>query len=184
MVIRVSDEGISKLQEEKAWAKLDGAQQRAWLKILKSHMSETHEYAWIDELASRATRLDPSIGKVPKPLTKAFVSTFGVRDPEGDIVTKDGTPIADDELTDFENVPLSVDVRDYLAQEVLPHAPDAFIDDDYRDEKDSQLGVVGYEINFNRYFYEYKAPRELHEIDAELKQVESEISQILNEVTE
>jgi type I restriction enzyme M protein len=147
-------------------------------------MSETHEYAWIDELASLAPRINPSIGKVPKPLAKAFVSAFGVRDPEGEVITKDGTPIADDELTDFENVPLGVDVHDYLAQEVLPHAADAFIDDDYRDEYDGQLGVVGYEINFNRYFYEYKPPRELHEIDAELKQVEAEISQILNEVTE
>jgi len=184
MVIRVTDEGISKLQEEKAWAKLDGTQQRAWLELLRGHMAKTHEYAWIDELASLAPKTNPSIGKVPKPLIKAFVSAFGVRDPDGDVVTKDGKPIADDELTDFENVPLGVDVNDYLAQEVLPHAADAFIDDDYRDDNDGQLGVVGYEINFNRYFYEYKPPRELHEIDAELKTVEFEINQLLNEVTE
>lgn len=144
----------------------------------------THEYAWINELASLGPRINPAIGKVPKSLSKAFISVFGVRDPEGAIVTKDGAPIADDELTDFENLPLGVDVNDYLAQEVLPHASDAFIDDDYRDEYDGQLGVVGYEINFNRYFYDYKPPRELHEIDAELKQVEAEISLVLNEVTE
>ncbi len=97
---------------------------------------------------------------------------------------QDGGALAGGELTDFENVPLGVDVHDYLSQEVLPHAADAFIDDGYRDEYDGQLGIVGYEINFNRYFYEYKPPRDLYDIDMELKQIEAEISQILNEVTE
>ncbi len=184
MVIRVSPRGIVKLQEEKAWAKQDEAQQCAWLEFLRGHVDETHEYAWIDELASLAPRVDPVINKVPKPLLKAFITAFGVRDPGGAVVTKDGAPIADDDLTDFENVPLGMDVHDYLAKNVLPHANDAFIDNDYRDQQDGQLGIVGYEINFNRYFYEYKPPRELREIDAELQQVETEINRILNEVTE
>lgn len=152
--------------------------------VLRGHANETHEYAWIEELATLAPRVNPVINKVSKPLIKAFISAFGVRDPEGKVVTKDGRPVADDELTDFENVPLGVDVHDYLAQEVLPFAADAFIDDAYIDEYDGRLGVVGYEINFNRYFYEYKPPRPLHEINAELKQVEAEIGQILSEVTE
>lgn len=87
-------------------------------------------------------------------------------------------------LTHYENVPLKQDVNDYLALEVKPHFPDAYIDPDYRDEKDFQIGRVGYEINFNRFLYEYKPPRKLEEIDAELKQVESEIPALLGEMTE
>ena len=92
--------------------------------------------------------------------------------------------IPDDDLTDYENIPLGTDIRDYMAQEVLPHAPDAYVDETFRDEYDGQVGVVGYEINFNRYFYEYQPPRDLEEIDAELKAVEAEIAAVLAEVTE
>jgi type I restriction enzyme M protein len=93
-------------------------------------------------------RANPVINKVPKPLVKAFISAFGVRDPGGDVVSRDGVMVPDDELTDYESVPLGVDVHDYLANEVLPHAPDAFIDENFRDEADGQLGVVGYPFQF------------------------------------
>ena len=81
-------------------------------------------------------------------------------------------------------MPLTEDVRDYLAREVLPHVPDAWLDETYRDEQDKAIGRVGYEINFNRYFYKYQPPRKLADIDAELKQVEAEIAALLGEVTE
>jgi type I restriction enzyme M protein len=114
-----------------------------------------------------------------------LVNALGVRDPEGDEVTDaDGHPVADSELTDYENVPLTEDVRDYLAREVLPHVPDAWLDETFRDDKDGEIGRVGYEINFNRYFYKYQPPRPLADIDAELKQVEAEIAALLGEVTE
>ena len=71
-----------------------------------------------------------------------------------------------------------------MAQEVLPHAHDAYVDETFRDDYDGQVGVVGYEINFNRYFYEYQPPRDLEEIDAELKAVEADIAAVLAEVTE
>jgi type I restriction enzyme M protein len=61
--------------------------------------------------------------------------------------------------------------------------PDAWIDDGKRDDKDGQIGIVGYEINFNRYFYQYQPPRQLADIDADLKAVEAEIAALLNEVT-
>ncbi len=59
-----------------------------------------------------------------------------------------------------------------------------YVDETYRDEADGEIGVVGYEINFNRYFYEYQPPRDLDEIDCELKAVEARISAMLAEVTE
>lgn len=82
-----------------------------------------------------------------------------------------------------ENVPLSESVYEYFEREVLSHVPDAWIDENVRDSKDGGIGKVGYEINFNRYFYRYEAPRALEEIDAEIKSVEAEILEMLREVT-
>jgi type I restriction enzyme M protein len=114
-----------------------------------------------------------------------FQRAFGVRDPQLDPVTdKKGNILPDDDLTDYENVPMGTDIHDYLATEVLPHAEDAYIDETYRDEIDGGIGIVGYEINFNQYFYEYQPPRDLEEIDADLNVVEAEIAAILAEVTE
>lgn len=76
------------------------------------------------------------------------------------------------------------DVNDYLAREVLPHVPDAYIDQTYRDEIDHQVGIVGFEINFNRYFYEFKLPRSLHEIDEDLKAVSRSIMSALEDLAE
>jgi type I restriction enzyme M protein len=67
---------------------------------------------------------------------------------------------------------------------VKPHVHDAFIDDSVRDEKDDEVGIVGYEINFNRYFYEYKGHRPLNDIDAELKASEARIQAVLAKVAE
>jgi type I restriction enzyme M protein len=90
-------------------------------------------------------------------------------------------PVSDSEyepdpgLRDFENVPLKEDIDEYFHREVLPHVPDAWMDRN----KDK----VGYEINFNRYFYQYTPPRPLEEIDADLKKAEEQIVRLLKEVT-
>ena len=97
---------------------------------------------------------------------------------------KKGNLIPDDDLTDYENVPMGTDLHDYLETEVTPHAHDAYIDETYVDETDGDIGIVGYEINFNRYFYEYVPPCDLDEIDAELKAIEASIAEVLAEVTE
>ena len=78
-----------------------------------------------------------------------------------------GKPMADSSLRDTENVPLHEDVEAYFKREVLPHAPDAWID--------HEKTKVGYEIPFNRHFYVFKPPRPLSEIDAELKGVTDKI---------
>jgi hypothetical protein len=88
----------------------------------------------------------------------------------------------DPELRDYENVPLRVSVDDYFRREVLPHVPDAWINPEFRDEKDQEIGKVCYEINFNRYFYQYQPPRPLAAIDAEIRQVEQDTLSLLKEV--
>ncbi|MNQ85527.1 hypothetical protein D3C85_1006950 [compost metagenome] len=80
-------------------------------------------------------------------------------------------------------MPRGESIDSYFAREVLPHVPDARIDTDKTDPKDGKVGIVGYEINFNRYFYVYQPPRPLAEIDADLKAVEAEIAAMLGEVT-
>ncbi|NJP75528.1 N-6 DNA methylase, partial [Streptomyces sp. C1-2] len=109
------------------------------------------------------------------PFNKALREAIGVRDPEGEVQLVKGNPEADAELRDYENVPLGEDVEEYLEREVHPHVPDAWID--------HSKTKVGYEIPVTRYFYTYKPPRPLTEIDAELKAVEIEIQALLGEVT-
>jgi type I restriction enzyme M protein len=125
----------------------------------------------------------PQGGKVKlAPIARAFKnSEFGystitverpLRDEQGNIVlnTKGknkGKPMADASLRDTENVPLSDDIETYFKREVLPHAPDAWID--------HEKTKVGYEVPFNRHFYVFEPPRPLAEIDAELKQVTDRI---------
>lgn len=95
---------------------------------------------------------------------------------------------ADGDLRDNENVALdpSQTVNDineaYFAKEVLPHVPDAWIDASKTDAKDQEIGIVGYEIPFNRHFYQYQPPRDLMEIDADLDLVSAEIMALLQEV--
>ena len=95
---------------------------------------------------------------------------------------------SDGDLRDNENISLdpSRTVNEineaYFTKEVLPHVPEAWIDGSKRDEKDGEIGIVGYEIPFNRHFYVYQPPRDLAEIDAELDQVSSEIMELLREV--
>jgi len=185
MELHLTQENFDKLSEEKAWAKLTPEEQSGWLTALEEHQGETHPIEWAEEFAKQVVRDDTSLGKAGKPFIKLLVKALGVRDPHGEPVTDShGEVIADTDLTDYENVPLGVDVRDYLATEVLPHVPDAWIDETFVDDRDGQIGRVGYEINFNRYFYKYVPPRPLEAIDADLKQVEAEIAALLNEVTE
>ncbi len=109
-------------------------------------------------------------------LDKVLWAAVSTPDPEGELQTdRHGHPLPDPDLRDNENVPLGEDVDDYLAREVLPHVPDAWID--------HTKTKTGYEIPFTRHFYVYTPPRPLAEIDAELKALEAEIQRLLGEVT-
>ena len=90
----------------------------------------------------------------------------------------------DPALKDAENIPLKEDIVSYVLREVRPYVSDAWIDRTTLDEQDGGIGKIGYEINFNRVFFEYRPPRPLHEIDAELAGVEQRILELLREVTE
>lgn len=94
----------------------------------------------------------------------------------------------DGDLRDAENIALDPNqsttdlIESYFKREVQPHVPDAWINADKRDAQDGEIGIVGYEIPFNRHFYVYEPPRDLAEIDADLDAVSREIMALLQEV--
>jgi type I restriction enzyme M protein len=110
------------------------------------------------------------------PEERLFRTVFTVKDAAAAPLKKGSGFEADADLRDFENVPLKIDIDAYFTREVLPHVSDAWMDR----AKDK----VGYEINFNRHFYNFTPPRKLTEIDADLKKAEDEILRLLREVTE
>ncbi len=133
-------------------------------------------------LDASAARLEGRI-KLSAPLRKAILSALSERDETAEICRDaDGNAESDPELRDTENVPLNGDVEAFFAREVKPHVPDAWINTEVRDHKDGEVGRVGYEINFNRYFYKYQPPRPLEEIERDIKALEKEILDMLREV--
>lgn len=106
-----------------------------------------------------------------------MLATLAERDPQAEICRdRRGNPEPDPVLRDTETVPLREDIDEYMAREVLPHAPDAWVD--------QAKTKIGYEIPLNRHFYVYEPPRPLEEIDADLQALEHEIISLLAEVTE
>jgi type I restriction enzyme M protein len=186
MVLRIDEQGLARLHRAKPWNRLGADQQAVWDAALRSHLGTEYPFLWAEGFVGEVlSSMGARAGKVGKTFIKALTDAFGVKDPDGDPVRRaNGTLVPDPDLTDYENVPLGQDIGAYLAAEVLPHVPDAYIDETFIDEQDGQVGRVGYEINFNRFFYRYERPRPLQAIDADLKQVEAEIAELLGQVTD
>ena len=163
-----------------------------WQKMRKSLGSKRKELS--DAHIDRITRLfghfeeasDHDADGSAKPISRIFDNEdFGyhsitverpLRGQDGNVVLgqkgkQKGKPQPDSSLRDTENVPYKDDVADYFKREVLPHAPDAWIDPDKT--------KVGYEIPFNRHFYVFKPPRPLAEIDADLKATTDRILEMI-----
>ena len=162
-----------------------------WQKMRKSLGSKRKELS--PEHIEDITKLFGNCKKATKdgvPISRIFKNEeFGYRtitverperDAKGNVVLGakgkgKGQPVPDANLRDTENVPLSEDVETYFKREVLPHAPDAWID--------HEKTKIGYEIPFNRHFYVFQPPRPLSEIDAELKGVTDRILTMIGGLT-
>lgn len=163
-----------------------------WQKMRKSLGSKRKELS--DDHIAEITRL---FGKAKEvtidgvPISRIFKTTdFGYQtitverpllDEDGNVVKetkgkRKGKPKPDSKLRDSEEVPLGEDVDEYFQREVVPHVPDAWIDEDKT--------KIGYEIPFNRHFYVFKPPRELDEIDRELKGVTDRIVEMIGELSQ
>ncbi|WOF44395.1 type I restriction-modification system subunit M [Sphingopyxis indica] len=179
---QASQERIARLADEKVFARLPEDEQEEIEAVLLA-MGDTL-FTNRDTFNKALTKALKAEGvKIAGPIKKAILSALSERDEEADTCAdKDGNPEPDTDLRDHELVPLKDDWREYVAREVAPFVPDAWVDESYRDARDRETGRVGYEINFNRYFYRYTPTRPLDEIDAELKALEAEIAELLQEV--
>jgi type I restriction enzyme M protein len=98
------------------------------------------------------------------------------------ILDSKGQPEADSDLRDTENIPLDQDLNGYFDREVIPFVPKAWINAKVVDHKDGRVGKVGYEIPFTRFFYKYKPPRDLKEIEADIQELETELAALLKQM--
>ena len=192
----------SRKREDKASMKIEQGQIkqsaiRSMLDTLKGNGRYMDRFKFetdLLEVAKRATL------KLSAPIKKAILVALGERDPKAEICRdSNGKPEPDSELRDTENIPLFVgttlplpmefgpkkpnnqlvevfrdDIDTYMAREVLPHVPDAWVE--YSKTK------VGYEIPFNRHFYVYKPPRPLDHIEKDIDSLEGEITELLKEL--
>ncbi|MEZ9561380.1 N-6 DNA methylase [Vibrio splendidus] len=170
---------LEALQADKAWSKLGESVQQMVLEALASFTEEKSLSRDIF-LKTFITKLNGI--KLTAAQQKLIVKHLGEHDDEAEVCKVKGKVEANPDLRDNENVPLTETVEEYFAREVLPHVPDAWIDTKKTDELDGEVGVVGYEIPFNRHFYVYEPPRALEAIDADLDAVSADIMQLLQEV--
>lgn len=169
---------LEALKNDSAFEKLDTETQKEIFEALKT----------MDEKISSQKLFEKEISKkVTSKLTasnlKLLQKHLSEHDEEAELI-KDakGKLVANADLRDYENVPLNQDINEYFKKEVIPHVPLAWIETNKTDSKDGLVGIVGYEIPFNRHFYEYVPPRELAVIDEELETLTKEILEILHEV--
>ena len=188
-------ERIARIEDERAFQNLAKSKKRAG----PAHDAEVAEgqarqeairgllRSLADEIGGEVTRereafvevlrgVEAAAGvKLAAPERKAVLSALGERDPDA-AMCRDGkgNPEPDTELRDTETVPLSEDIDAYIAREVLPHVPDAWVD--------ASKTKVGYEIPLNRHFYVYEPPRPLEKIESDLQALEQEIAGLLSDV--
>ena len=180
---KASLERIACLDGQRSFARLeerDGKVLKAVLQTIGSDLFTDRE-AFKKALAGAFKAA--GLKKLSAPVRKAILAALSESDETAAVCTDArGKPEPDPELRDHERVPLGKDWREYLEHEVAPFVPDAWVDDGYRDARDGEVGRVGYEINFNRYFYRYVPPRPLEEITADMREIEAEIAVLLKEL--
>ena len=193
---RATLERVARLENERGFVKLatsnkknekarraeiaEGKQRQAAIRKLLAEFAAQHgdtvykdRSAFLMDLreADRAGNVRPTAADL-----KAVLGALGERDETAEICRdRHGDPEPDPELRDTESVPLKESIQAYFAREVLPHVPDAWIDE--------SKTKVGYEIPLNRHFYQYEPPRPLEVIEADIKTLERDIIELLADVT-
>lgn len=176
---QTSPERIERVLKEKAIEKMEAPARQRLIEALQS-MEASVLHRNRDQFSKMLKKTLNDFNVFPGTSEmKALLNALGERDPEADICTSKGRPEPDADLRDNENVPLGESVYDYFEREVKPHVPDAWIDESKRDAQDGEVGVVGFEIPFNRHFYVFQPPRPLEEIDRDLKACTDRIKQMI-----
>ncbi|WP_312105769.1 type I restriction-modification system subunit M [Acinetobacter venetianus] len=201
----LKEKDIKTLLESKLWLEQRALMRKAKALQAKIGTAQHDDFNAFDELLKQTLK-DTSI-KLEAKEKKQFLDVVTWKNPEAEpVINKDikakENPlygqfnykgkvvefVQDGDLRDAENIALDPSqsttdlIESYFKREVQPHVPDAWINADKRDAQDGEIGIVGYEIPFNRHFYVYQPPRDLAEIDADLDAVSREIMALLQEV--
>jgi len=177
-------QNLAKTKKQTSQAESEGRRlQSSILKVLNSlpdeKFTERKKFEKLVKTALRGAGI-----KINATIFRTIINSLAQKDAFAPPVSDaKGNLQADPKLRDTENVPLQEDVYEYFNNEVKPRVQDSWLNENFRDGQDNQIGKVGYEINFNRYFYEYKVPRPLKEVEAELYQLEEEILKLFHELT-
>ena len=176
----ISDAKIATLLTHKALTKVSDADRAKIRSELETSLNDEKPFSWIDSTLSALKKQGVKLGA---PVRKAFLEIFTVEDPEGE-VAKDakGNVISNASAKQVENIPLGEDIDAYVAREVLPFVPDAFVDSAVVDSQDNGIGIVGYEVNFNKYFYQYVPPRDPEDIALEIQVLNADAAQLVKEL--
>ncbi|RKX55686.1 MAG: SAM-dependent DNA methyltransferase [Thermotoga sp.] len=185
---RVSEERLENLYSVNAFAKLTESKQKdPELKLKEEEEGKKKQEEIITALKTIGDKLyknwDEFEAKIKDALReldlspnfiKNIILALSEHDDSADyVLDKKGNKLPDPKLRDSEKIPLKQDIKEYFEKEVSPYYPDAWMDR----KKDK----VGYEINFTKYFYEYKPPRPLEEIEKDIKEVTGEIQELIKE---
>lgn len=168
-------------KKEKAREEREGCEQQD---AIKRALATVPQQLFLNRMAFEA-ELDKLALSVSASIQKAILQALSERDETAEICRdRKGEPEPDPDLRDTENVPLSESIDAYFAREVSPYVSDAWINKSVRDDKDGAIGKVGYEINFNRYFYVYQPLRPLEAISLDIQALEQDIVRMLGQLVE
>jgi len=186
MSFQATEERIESLDDERAFTNRDEETQEAVKEALRSLDSEKQwmdRDEFIDEVEDcfELHNID-----VRNSVYNAVERALGEQNDVAEIVTDgNGNPEHDTDLRQYERIPLGKDPEEYFEEEVAPYLDDAWINESkrYHDDRDGELGTVGYEINFDRYFFDYQAPRTVDEIDGDIQALVDDIMDLFDRVT-
>ena len=178
---QINGEGKNRVQQQKTFKSLPEVKskkeisQEEVLDIVNSLPTKT--YKNFDDFKKVVKETFENKKLKPKSsIYTAIENSFSERDDDAEPqLDKNGNLVPDSELRDNENIPLTQDIEEYFEKEVKPYVPDAWIDEDTRDN-------IGYEIPFTKHFYKYKPLRPLEEIDAEIRKLQKDIVSGLDEL--
>ena len=179
---QASPDRIARLDQEKNFTKLDEDEQQSIVDVLNGMNDKlyTDRAAFLPvlEAAFKQAGLKPKAA-----LKKSILKALGERDANAAVCTnKKGEPEHDTDLRDTERIPLDVPIEAYMEKDVWPHVPDAWVNESVTDMTDGETGKVGYEINFNRYFYVYTPPRPLEEIESDILGLQRDINRLMGDL--
>ena len=188
-VLRLSENNMRAVLNCKPMAKLSDANKTVLsnfiVDLIKENGKDVIPYEVVDSVAKKArAEMDkPEVTGVV--IAKALRDNCLERDADYPVVyDKHGAIMADPNLKDTENIPFDTSFEAYMEREVLPYAPETWIDESVRDKgplADGRVGVVGTNINFNKFFYHYEEPRKPEEIAKEIMELESGLEGFMKE---